>query len=388
MNYLKLISRRTLQVLFDIIFLNFMKKGEHKTGSKKKVCLLRLDGLGDVVMFIDAIRAYREIFRVEDHETILITEAWIAPLFEECPYLDKVIGCDTLRFKKEISYRWQFLREIRKAGNHIFINSCINRELLYGDIMAHASGARHRYGYNAPSYKACEKIIGDLFYTSLALRPEDVHEVDKNAELVRLAGRKAYRPARPFMDWFGSPGKQKFFVIAPGAKDPARKWPQDRFASLSKALHEEFGLTPVIIGGKEDIITAKAIIKAAPKIPFQNETGRLDLPSVAKLVSGASFFIGNDSGPAHLSAATGTKTFVVATGGNFNSCVSYPEYLGLDHTPVYQEDTSCFNCHGKCKYKYNEILPCVENITVEQARGVIIRKLNEKKGAYQERAAF
>ncbi len=379
MNYLSLISRRTFQSIIDNLFLKFIKTGKNEPERKKSVCLLRLDGLGDVVMFVDAIRGYGELFDKQGYEITLITEDWIAPLFEGCPDLGRVIGCDTRRFKRDFAYRLRFLGDIKRSGYDIFINSCINRELLYGDIMAHASGAGCRYGFHSAPQKACEKVIGDRFYTALALRPEHIHEIEKNAALVGLVSGETCKPRKPRMDWHGKPDKKGYFIIAPGAKDAVRRWPEIRFASLCRILYEELKLTPVIIGGKDDVQIADSIARAAPEIPFENEAGRLDLPSVAGLVSGADFLIGNDSGPAHLGVAAGTKTFVIATGGNFTNCLSYPEYLGIDHIMIHQSDKSCFDCGGKCKYKVDGIFPCVENVSVEQAKEIVLKNLKGRQ---------
>ncbi|MDA8091174.1 MAG: glycosyltransferase family 9 protein [Nitrospiraceae bacterium] len=378
MNYLSLVSRRTFQTAVDRFLLNFSKKGKYSAGQKKKVCLLRLDGLGDVVMFADAIRCYRELFDKKEYEISLITEDWVAPLFENCPYLSRVISCDTRRFKKDLAYRLRFLSDIKKSGYDVFINSCIQRELLYGDAMVYASGAGCRYGYSSLPQKVCERVIGDPFYTALVPRPEHIHEMEKNSVLVSLVAGENIRPRKPLMDWYGKPDKTGYFVVAPGAKDAVRRWPETRFASLCTILYEKLNLTPVIIGGKDDVRIADSIVKAVPgRVPIENEADKLDLPSVAGLISGADFFIGNDSGPAHLATALGTKTFVIAAGGNFTNCLSYPKYLGLDHFPIHQSDTSCFDCGGRCRYKIEGIFLCINNISVEQASETILKNLKD-----------
>ncbi|MDA8085252.1 MAG: hypothetical protein M0Z75_00955, partial [Nitrospiraceae bacterium] len=132
---------------------------------------------------------------------------------------------------------------------------------------------------------------------------------------------------------------------------------------------------PVIIGGKNDSRIADAIVKAAPKIPFADKTGKLDLPASAREISGARFLISNESGPAHLGVATGTKTFVIASGNSFARYVSYPEHLGVDQIVIHQGDTACFNCHGNCVHKNRGIFPCIENITVEQAAQAVLENL-------------
>jgi ADP-heptose:LPS heptosyltransferase len=378
MDYLSLFSRRTLQVSLDRLLLKIFVRKNSAAGRREKICLLRLDGLGDVVLFVDALRAYRELFRKKDHEITFITEDWIAPLFEGCHYLDRLIGCDTKRFKKDVAYRFRVLSEIKKSDYGVFINSCINRELLYGDIMAHASAAKHRFGFYTHPKKVCEKVIGDHFYTTLVPLPSyAIHEIERNAKLVCAVGDREFRPAKPVMEWLRQRNKRDYFMIAPGAKDPVRRWPVARFAALARMLYKELQLRPVIVGAKGDSGLAASIMSDAPEVPFDDKTGKLDLRSFAGALSEACFIISNDSGPMHLGIAVGTKAFVIASGNSFTQYLSYPKRLGVDQILIHQADSSCFDCQGDCPHNSvkNSLRPCIENISVEQVAEIVLQNL-------------
>ncbi len=381
--YLSLFSRRTLQVGLDRLLLNILVTGNGNSERKRKICILRLDGLGDVVLFTDALRAYRELFRKEDHEITFITEDWIAPLFEGCQYLDKVVGCDTRRFKNDLPYRFRLLSEIRRAGHDVFINSCINRELLYGDIMSHASSAGLRFGFHPHPRKVCERVLGDRFYTALVPLPRRaMHEIEKNAKLVSAVGNREFRPEKPVMEWLRKEYRGDFFMIAPGANNPFRRWPASRFAALARILYKELQLRPVIVGAKGDSELASAVMSEAPEVPFEDKTGKLDLRSFAGALSEARFIISNDSGPMHLAIAVGTKAFVIAAGNSFTQYVAYPEYLSVDQILIHQANSSCFDCQGDCPLTdvKDSLRPCIDNISLEQAAEVVLRNL--KPSAY------
>lgn len=387
--YLKLLSPKTARFFLDRMFLALAPSGHSDGGDKnkrKKICLLRLDGLGDVVLFADALRGYREFFDGGSHEITLVTEHWIAPLFEGCPYMDKVAGLDTRSFKKSLVYRSGFLGWMKAEGFDVFINSCLDREISYGDIMACASRAGSRYGFQTKGRNVIEKMIGDRFYTGLAPLPgHEMHELEKNAEMVSFVAKRPYRPRKPQMDWSGKAEQGDYFVIAPGTKGPAKKWPAERFAALCRLLYEDLKLKPVIAGGKGDASAADAVMRAAPELRFDDRTGKLDLPSLARLISGARFFLGNDSGPSHLAAATGIKTFVITHGTSFIQYASYPEYLKAGYAAIHQDDASCFNCHGDCIYGMkNGIFPCIENISVEQARRIVLKNMEPGSNPLQK----
>ncbi|MDB5460434.1 MAG: glycosyl transferase, partial [Caulobacteraceae bacterium] len=101
-----------------------------------------------------------------------------------------------------------------------------------------------------------------------------------------------------------------YALIAPGASPgrPRKRWPLQSFTELAKAL-EGMGLTPVVVGGGQEIGLAEAIVRAAPSTLAL--TGRTKLVELAALGAGAAVLIGNDTGPTHLAAFAGAPTVVL-----------------------------------------------------------------------------
>ncbi len=90
-----------------------------------------------------------------------------------------------------------------------------------------------------------------------------------------------------------------YAVIHPFASRPDKTWPAERFVEVARKLS---GLEPVFLAGPGD--------DTAPFESFRvlkNEP----LARVKSLMSGASLFIGNDSGPAHIAAAFGVPVVVL-----------------------------------------------------------------------------
>ncbi len=106
----------------------------------------------------------------------------------------------------------------------------------------------------------------------------------------RLFAQAAVRRARPYA------------VIHPFASAPEKTWPAANFVNIAQRLDTEFGLEPVFIAGPGDPCEAFAT--------FEIVAGA-DLEEVKNLLAGASLFIGNDSGPAHMAAAFGLRTIVL-----------------------------------------------------------------------------
>src|SRR5262249_52524869 len=87
-----------------------------------------------------------------------------------------------------------------------------------------------------------------------------------------------------------------YAVIHPFALTPANTWRAERFVEIARKLKN-----PVILAGPTDNASPFAAFRV-----WKNEP----LSRVKSLMAGASLFVGNDSGPAHVAAAFGVPVVV------------------------------------------------------------------------------
>ena len=90
-------------------------------------------------------------------------------------------------------------------------------------------------------------------------------------------------------------------VIHPFATTAGKTWGAGGFVEVAQYLRQS-GLEPVFIGGGGDDFSpfrAFRVVSGAP------------LSEIKRLIAGASMFVGNDSGPAHLAAALGVPALVI-----------------------------------------------------------------------------
>ena len=90
--------------------------------------------------------------------------------------------------------------------------------------------------------------------------------------------------------------------IVPRASEPDKTWPAERFVEVARHLRAANGLEPVFLAGPMD--------DTAPFLEFR-VWRNAPLADVKSLMSGASLFVGNDSGPAHVAAAFGVPVVVL-----------------------------------------------------------------------------
>ena len=149
-------------------------------------------------------------------------------------------------------------------------------------------------------------------------------------------------------------------ILAPGAiYGPAKRWAADRFAALGRRLAGR-GHTLLVCGGRDD--RAVAIALAAAIGPAAHAlAGETTLGEQLALCAGAAFTVSNDSGLAHLSAASGCPTVVIfgSTSSAWTAPLG-PRVTVVQHAPV------CAPCFRRdCRIGYR-CLAAVEVAEVER----------------------
>lgn len=93
-----------------------------------------------------------------------------------------------------------------------------------------------------------------------------------------------------------------YAVIHPKAAADGKTWPAARFVEAAQYIEKSLDLDPVFVGGPGEDLTAFAGWRKVTGAP---------LAEIKSLIAGASLFLGNDSGPAHMAAAFGIAVVVI-----------------------------------------------------------------------------
>ena len=103
---------------------------------------------------------------------------------------------------------------------------------------------------------------------------------------------------------------ERYAVLAPrSAYGPAREWFPDRFAAAGRALLQR-GLRVIVLGTASEASTCEVVATGAGAGAV-SLAGRTPLPALVAVVAGARLALCNDSGLAHVAAATGTATLQI-----------------------------------------------------------------------------
>ncbi len=247
-----------------------------------RVLIVRLRSLGDCVLTTPAIALLHQ-FRPDLHIAVMA----------EPPFEAVYRGNPAVRAILPPSARAAFLYR-----PHLTLN-------LHGGTrsirITAASLARHRAGfahfrapwlYNVRIPRA-QEVLGEE-------RP--VHTAEHVASAMFWLGlpRTEIPRARLYAS-VPTPKTPPFALIHPFASETAKTWPAERFVAVARQLRDQ-GTEPVFLGAAGD--------NFAPFADFRTLRG-VSLDEIKNQLSGASIFIGNDSGPAHMAAAFGLPVAIV-----------------------------------------------------------------------------
>ncbi|HYC52944.1 MAG TPA: glycosyltransferase family 9 protein [Gemmatimonadaceae bacterium] len=92
-------------------------------------------------------------------------------------------------------------------------------------------------------------------------------------------------------------------VIVVGTTNPEKDWPADRWATVAEALRHDFGLEPVLAGGRSDReLAAEHIMRTRMSFAPRSTLG-CPLRELVGIIDGAALVLSPDTGPLHLSVA-------------------------------------------------------------------------------------
>lgn len=187
---------------------------------------------------------------------------------------------------------------------------------------------------------------------------EGMHEVrDHNRALLELMGLNVsdFRPrlfpsaldfevADEALREVGLAGP--FLAIHPGASEPARRWPVERFGEVARRLIEE-GHSVLVLGGPGEEALLEDVLSASSSRAKKLER-KLTVMQLARLLSKASLLVCNDTGPMHIAGAMGTQVAGLFGVTNPSHTGPYGEGHSLIRGSCPCSSRSLNNCSGEC----------------------------------------
>lgn len=351
--------------------------------SAKHILCVRLDTLGDVLMTTPAMRALKE--SSSGRIITLITSPVGAAIARLIPEIDHIIEYEApwvkataMRESSAPEYAMiEHLREQRFDGVIIF--TTFSQSPLPTAMMCYLAEIPLRLAYcHENPYQLLTDYISD---------PEPMngiqHEVERQLELVAAIGcstkdkrlslsvpPEAQDRVARILDQLEIQKNPQWLVMHPGASAPSRRYPPEGFAVLANTL--SMAGWEIIFTGIESELHLVKDIQDMMRTRSWSLVGKLNLAEMSALIAAAPLLITNNTGPAHIAAAVGTRV------------VDLYALTNPQHTPwhvpsrVLSFDVPCKNCFKSiCPEQHHKCLRMIEPKQVVQAAFDLMKEAND-----------
>lgn len=277
-----------------------------------RILLIRTDRMGDTLMCLPAIHAIRVQF--PQAKITLLLQKNLVSLLEDHPEIDKLLPWDPAEGDGWVAaFRWgRRLRKERFSAALVFNPTRLFHAAAFLARIPVRAGYGRKWGFLLTSSIPDTKSKRNLHETAYNLElAELLGAQTKEPPVYRIpVGPRAQQQAEAIFKSAGVPVSSRPFAIHPWTSNPVKSWPLDSFLELAHRIGRE--QEPVIIvGGTESAgqISASTQHSASGVIDL---TGKIPLSALAAVLSRCRLLVSNDSGPAHVAAAVGTPTLIVA----------------------------------------------------------------------------
>lgn len=292
-----------------------------------RVLLIRLRLIGDVVLSTPVIRALRRTF--PDATLSYLVEREAASVVAGNPHLDEVIIVERTRGLARVVDDLRLAWRLRRARYDVVID-------MHGgprsSWLTLATGAPQRIGYDMPGRQ--------WMYTRTVSRARELrprHSVLNQWDLLSAIEGWRASPPEPSRDPVEMPLDEaadrriasrlhdagvdpghELIVVHVSASNPFRRWPEPAFAEVVSRLAQDSPARRIVLSsGPSDRPAADRIAAhARAQLPAEArerivEFGEFNLAELRALVGRSRLFIGGDTGPLHVAAATATPIVAI-----------------------------------------------------------------------------
>jgi len=274
----------------------------------RRIAVLRANALGDYLFVVPALEALRAAY--PGAEITLLGDAWHAPFLAGRPGpVDRVAVVPRVPGVRggppdPEDHVAAWLAAMRAEPPDIALQ--LHGGGRFSNPFVASLGARVTAGLRAEDAPPLDRWIAYVYYQPEVLRYLEAVAL-VGAPPVVLEPRLAVTPAdrAEAEAVLGPPGRPRA-LLHPGATDPRRRWPEERFGALARTLAQR-GMDVIVTGVPSEAEVVEAV-RAAAGVPVRVLMGDVSIGGLAAVLADAAVVVSNDTGPLHLARAVGTPT--------------------------------------------------------------------------------
>lgn len=356
---------------------------------RRGLLVVRMDGIGDMVLFRGALDHYAGVFDVAREDiTVLGCTSW-AGIADVIFAGYRVYAIDEHAYARRPFYRFKVSLWVRALAPAVTVCDSFLRRAMMADSLTWVAGAP-RTVVSLP-YVNEPTRSEFLYYLSqvdeiVMTGDYPTHEVIRHFRFISALAGLEIAPTPPKIAWRnnappiaeGAP----YVVLNPGSNEPGRRWPLAYYLNTARRLLKE-GYRVVFVGAQEEKTGEERMSELGRETGVIDLIGLTSLPVLLDIMNHAAGMISNDTGPAHLGIALGTPTLVIVGGGHFGSFVPYPESVTPANARFVFHKMECYHCFWRCHKRPTkfDVFPCISAIGEDRVWSEIKGLLQSGGGA-------
>jgi heptosyltransferase-1 len=275
------------------------------------ILFIKTSSLGDVIHHMPALTEAR---RQRPQARIgWVVEEQYAALARLHPAVDEVIPVAMRRWRRNL-LRWDTWEDIRHFVRAIRVHdyaAVIDTQGLTrtGGIAFFARGRSHGY-----DIRSIREPLGSFWYGMRHRVPYDLHAIERNRRLTALA--LGYAPEGE-IDYgldrarIAPPPEEPYGIFLHATARAPKEWAEENWIALGQRLEERRARIVLPWGSEREHARSERIAGALPRASVPP---RQDIDAVTKLIAGAAFVVGVDTGLLHLAVALEVPTVAIFAG--------------------------------------------------------------------------
>ena len=352
----------------------------HEAVSKKKILVIKLTAVGDVILSIPSLRALRQKYP-DSWITVLVSRK-CRKIIRNCPYVNDILVYEeaaganpVLPIGRRAATVFEMAKLLAKEDFDIVVDLQNNK---ISHLLAFLSGARVRAGHdnrkwsfflNKKTKDGASGTLSPIDHQFQVLKLLGIEAVDRTLEF--WTDREEEAGMKDFFNSQWVSESQVLVGINPGSslRWPTKQWPIENFAKLCDELAKR-NIRVVLTGSADDAPLAEELLAMTRNKPI-NALGRTTITELAALVRRCRVFISSDSAPMHIASSVDVPLIAI-----FGPTDPKRHLVPPSSYQVFWKEIQCSPCYLRsCPIG----LICMRKITVQEILDATLHFVTEKR---------
>ncbi len=328
---------------------------------KKKILVIKLGALGDLVLIVPSLRMLRE--KNPEADISLVVDRKLAPIISECPYIDDLVLIE----RKKLSNFLYLFKTARRIAKENFDWSIDFQNNKWTHLLAYLGGVTQRYGFSRGKFGFLLNRGDDTYDTPDSPLRHQFRVLSKtgiskfNDKLELWVSKEDIEKSHEAFASINITKEEKVvgLILGSSPKWETKRWPVENFARLAQKLIQRQNVKVVLFGAPNEANLAN-MFENFPKEKILNLIGKTRLDELPAYFKSLSLVVTGDSAPLHIAAAMDVP--IIALFGPTDAKRHAPPAKKID---ILFYHTRCQPCYkGVCSEEENQA--CLRKVSVDE----------------------